>query len=179
MQEHVIILLCNTDSFSLAPELSPSLMPSSRQRSPPSTLSQHVLRQLQLVIPGAAVSYYLGTIQEFWRIAEGGAGGWSRTAALGSLGLGLTTISLFIYVLLTPWIKGIEPNYRSWRESGFLSSIIPLLTASIVVGWLLLVMILGQWSNLGYGEGVIGASAIYALTFGLLGLIPAPKLRRP
>lgn len=33
-----------------------------------------------------------------------------RAAAFGALGLGITTIMLFVYVLLTPWIKGVEPN---------------------------------------------------------------------
>lgn len=51
---------------------------SSSRHPPPSTPSQHVMRQLKLVIPGAAISYYLRTIQEFRRIAEGGVGGWSR-----------------------------------------------------------------------------------------------------
>lgn len=35
-----------------------------------------------------------------------------RAAAFGALGLGITTIMLFVYLLLTPWIKGAEPNVR-------------------------------------------------------------------
>ncbi|KAF8071970.1 hypothetical protein FPV67DRAFT_1483318 [Lyophyllum atratum] len=139
--------------------------------------AQHTLRQLKLVVPGSAITYYLGTFQEFWRITQS-EGSWGQTAAYGALGLGLTTIVLFIYVLLTPWIKGVEPNYRSWRESGILSSVIPLLTTTIVIGSLLLVLTLGQWSNLGYLKGTIGAAAIYILAFGLLGLVPVPKTRR-
>ncbi|KAF5382098.1 hypothetical protein D9615_004334 [Tricholomella constricta] len=76
----------------------------------PTTL-QHTVRQLKLVIPGGAITYYLGTLHEFWRITQAGAT-WGQTAAFGALGLGLTTIVLFIYVLLTPWIKGVEPNVR-------------------------------------------------------------------
>lgn len=100
--------------------------------------AQHALRQLKLVVPGAAITYYLETLHEFWRIVlgEGGWWGrfvvqltffgrnanfwplicyrdffcWCRTVALIALGHGLTTIALFIYVLLTPWIKGVEPN---------------------------------------------------------------------
>lgn len=54
------------------------------------------------------------------------------------------TIVLFILILLTPWIRGVEPDvreterqslangqlnslqFRLWRESGILSSIIPV-----------------------------------------------------
>lgn len=74
-----------------------------------------------------------------------------------------------------------------------------ILTASIVLGWSLLVTVLGLWTDMGVGQGIIGgtsypiicrllcrelifgvcvASGLYALTFGLLGLIPAPKIRR-
>jgi len=104
--------------------------------------------------------------------------GCGRIAAVMSLALGLIIVILFLYVLLVPWIRGIEPNYLSWRESGVLSSVIPVLTASIVMGWSLLSVTLGRWSSLGYLEGIIGASGLYALVFGLLGLIPAPKVHR-
>lgn len=70
-----------------------------------------------------------------------------------------------------------------------------VLTSSIVMGWLLAVTTLGQWSSLGYVKGTIGGayaatsmlllkadcylvSAFYALTFGLLGLIPVPRASR-
>lgn len=79
-----------------------------------------------------------------------------------------------------------------------------VLTASIVIGWLLSVLTLGQWSSLGYVKGVLGGkrhcklcysythlftrvlfrlpaspvSSVYALIFGLLGLIPVPKAGR-
>lgn len=67
---------------------------------------------------------------------------------------------------------------------------------SIVVGWLLGLLTLGQWSDLGYVKGIVGGeyyliftrpgrsskllllltvSGIYALGFGLLGLLPVPK----
>ncbi|KAG8213006.1 hypothetical protein J3R82DRAFT_11393 [Butyriboletus roseoflavus] len=37
---------------------------------------------------------------------------------------------------------------------------------------------LGKWSSLGYLKGTIGASGLYALVFGLMGLLPAPMIRR-
>jgi hypothetical protein len=106
------------------------------------SLSHHTLRQLKFVIPGAAICLYFGIIDEFLRIAGSvNSDGWgryvqsvllfasmfkasfsfhvhhsryvNRTAAILSLGLGIITIVLFMYVLLTPWIKGVEPNVRS------------------------------------------------------------------
>jgi hypothetical protein len=38
--------------------------------------------------------------------------GWHRMAALASLGLGLTTIVLFLYLLLIPWTRGVQLNVR-------------------------------------------------------------------
>ncbi|PPQ85387.1 hypothetical protein CVT25_006418 [Psilocybe cyanescens] len=140
--------------------------------------TQHTLRQLKLVLPGAAITYYLGTLNDFWKIIQGNGGSWARLAGFGASGLGFMTVTLFLYVLLMPWITSEEPDYQTWRESGILSSVIPVLTGSIVVGWLLAVSTLGQWSALGYVKGTIGVSAFYALTFGLLGLIPVPKVSR-
>lgn len=40
--------------------------------------AQHTLRQLKLVVPGGAITYYLKTLHEFWRIAQGEGGSWGR-----------------------------------------------------------------------------------------------------
>ncbi|KAF8656184.1 hypothetical protein AX16_002624 [Volvariella volvacea WC 439] len=138
----------------------------------------HTWSQLKLVIPGGAITYFLGTIQEFSRLLDQTSSSWARTVALVAMAHGAATVALFIYVLLTPWLKGVEPDFKRWREHGVLSWVIPILSASIVIGWLLSVLALGQWSSLGYLEGIIAVCSLYALTFGLLGLIPAPKLNR-
>ena len=45
----------------------------------PVSLSRHTLRQLKFVIPGGAVTYYLGTYEVFWRMVNGmGWDGWGR-----------------------------------------------------------------------------------------------------
>ncbi|KAH7930142.1 hypothetical protein BV22DRAFT_1028642 [Leucogyrophana mollusca] len=143
------------------------------------SFSTHTLRQLKFVVPGAAITYYFNTHRVFLSLLwNQGSDGWARALALSSLGLGSLVISLFLYVLLVPWIYGIEPDYRSWRESGVLSSVIPVLTTSILTGWSVLSLTLGRWSSLGYLEGTIGASGLYALAFGLMGLLPAPKVHR-
>ncbi|TFK23588.1 hypothetical protein FA15DRAFT_620515 [Coprinopsis marcescibilis] len=148
----------------------------SQQRTPEPWVG-HALRQLKLVVPGGLATYYLGVWPEFWRTVMGLNGSLARTGALAAGGLGLTTVVLFIYILVLPLTAGEEPDYRSWRKSPVLSSVIPVLTASIVLGWLTAVSVLGQWSSLGYLRGVIGVSSTYALTFGLLGLIPVPKTK--
>ncbi|KAJ7104172.1 hypothetical protein B0H15DRAFT_808851 [Mycena belliarum] len=139
----------------------------------------HALRQLQLVVPGGLLTYYLGTIQHISDAlaSTDDVDSWGRTATLASLSLGVLTVALFIYILLTPWIHSVAPDFRSWRESGLLSSVIPILTFSIVSGWLGMTATLGLWSSMGFPKAVVGTSAIYALMFGLLGLIPAPRIR--
>jgi hypothetical protein len=140
--------------------------------------SQHTLRQLKLIVPGVVITYFLGTLHELWGVYHGQVGSWPRSAALIFLANGVITIGLFIYVLLTPLIKGVEPDFRSWRQSGLLSRVIPVLTASMVTGWLELVYMLGQWTRLGFGKGLVAACGLYVTVFGMLGLLPAPKVRR-
>jgi len=142
-----------------------------------SHLSRHTLRQLRFVLPGGALTYWLGTLEELQHVWAS-ASGWARPLVLTSLLSGLLTVVLVIYILLIPVIKGIPPNYRSWRESGELSSVIPILTASMIIGWSFLSYILGRYSSLGYIEGVIGSSGLYALAFGIMGLIPAPRVKQ-
>ncbi|KAI0694669.1 hypothetical protein C8T65DRAFT_666481 [Cerioporus squamosus] len=144
------------------------------------SISRHTLKQLKFVLPGGLLTYYFDSHNILLRILSGedGAQGWGRFAARTSLLSAAVTVSLFLYVLVLPLLQGGQPNYQHWRQSGVLSTVIPIMTASIVAGWSLLGYTLGHWSNLGYAEGVIAASGLYALAFGLLGLIPAPKVRR-
>ncbi|KAI6165618.1 hypothetical protein EDD17DRAFT_1472457 [Pisolithus thermaeus] len=151
------------------------------------SLSRNTFRQLKFIIPGAVVTYVFDTHHvvlgllahsEPSNLARGVHLLYLILFALLSLALGSCVVGLFLYVLFVPWIQGVELNYRSWRESPILSSVIPVLTASILAGWSLLSITLGKWSRLGYIEGTIGASGLYALTFGLIGLLPTPKFHR-
>lgn len=143
------------------------------------SVSRHTLRQLKFIIPGAFITYIFDTHRVFLGLLNSPEpNDWARTSAVLSLVFGSVVVGLFLYVLLVPWIRGIEPNYHSWRQSRILSSVIPILTAAILVGWSLLSFTLGTWSSLGYMEGTIGASGLYALAFGLIGLLPAPKVHR-
>ncbi|KAI0067458.1 hypothetical protein BV25DRAFT_1106144 [Artomyces pyxidatus] len=139
--------------------------------------SAHLARQLRFVVPGGLVTYYLHTpaaIARVWDSAEP----WARLFVAASGASGLLTVSLFLYILSIPLIKGIPPNYRSWRESGELSSVIPVLTTAMILGWSVLSYVLGQYSSMGYLSGIIGSSGLYALAFGIMGLIPAPRVKR-
>ncbi|KAH8100847.1 hypothetical protein BXZ70DRAFT_936190 [Cristinia sonorae] len=144
------------------------------------SMSRHTLRQLKFILPGGLVTLWLDSHHKFWRIynGEAGTGSFAWTVSLLALVSGVLTIGLFMYVLMFPLIRGEQPDYKHWRQSGFLSTVIPVMTASILTGWSLLTYTLARWSNLGYIEGVIGASGLYALAFGLLGLIPAPRVKR-
>ncbi|KAI0783690.1 hypothetical protein C8Q75DRAFT_810745 [Abortiporus biennis] len=143
-------------------------------------VSRHTLRQLKFILPGGLTTWYFDSHHELWRILEGehDVGGWARTFAAIILASALLTISLFLYILTLPLITGEQPNYRHWRQSGVLSRVIPVLTTSILTGWSLLSYTLGHWSSLGYVEGTIASTGLYALSFGLLGLLPAPQLHR-
>jgi succinate dehydrogenase/fumarate reductase cytochrome b subunit len=143
-------------------------------------LSRHTLRQLKFIIPGATITFLLNTHRILFGLLStpnASPGNWSRIVALIASCLGGLVVLLFLYVLLVHWFRGVEPNYRSWRQSGVLSRVIPTLTAAIVAGWSLLSITLGKWSSLGYLKGTIGASGLYALVFGLIGLVPAPIRR--
>ncbi|KAI0368025.1 hypothetical protein BV20DRAFT_949026 [Pilatotrama ljubarskyi] len=142
--------------------------------------SRHTLKQLKFVLPGGLLTYYFDSHNVLLGLLKGtsGANDWSRSAARLSVLSAAVTVSLFLYVLVLPLLQGEQPNYRHWRQSGVLSTVIPVMTASIVAGWSLLAFTLGCWSSLGYIEGTLAASGLYALAFGLLGLIPAPKVHR-
>jgi hypothetical protein len=59
---------------------------------------------------------------------------WSRLFAIASMGIEGLVIVLFLYVLLVPWIHGIEPDVGSFHyRASFCMLIIP----SIVLGEIL------------------------------------------
>ncbi|GJE88755.1 hypothetical protein PsYK624_048380 [Phanerochaete sordida] len=144
------------------------------------SVSRHTFRQLKFIVPGGLITFYLRTHHAFWSLVNGDSpsGGWAWTTAALTLALALVTVVLFMYILLTPLIKGEKPDFRHWRQSGVLSTVIPILTTAIITGWSLLTYTLGRWSSLGYIKGAIGASGLYMLAFGLMGLIPAPRVYR-
>ncbi|OCF36408.1 hypothetical protein I317_01982 [Kwoniella heveanensis CBS 569] len=133
---------------------------------------------------------------------KGGESDWVRKVMLLGLGLHGTTVFIFLYlVLFLPWLRGYIPNYREWQQSPRLSLIVPVLTATILLGWTSLVVSLSQagkrtmfesavdavkavgngsleqmqgGKGLGVFKSMVAATALYTLTIGVLGLIPTP-----
>lgn len=140
-------------------------------------LSKHTLKQLKFVLPGGVVTYLLGTIAKLGQLLEDESR-WARIYAQSSVGCGVITVGLFLYILLVPWLRGVRPNYSQWRQSGELSTVVPILTALMALGWPLLSYTLSHWTDLGFLKGVMASSALYALGFGLLGLVSVPMLKR-
>ncbi|QRV89904.1 hypothetical protein RhiJN_17922 [Ceratobasidium sp. AG-Ba] len=96
--------------------------------------------------------------------------------ALGSL---LGVVGLFLYlVLYLPRVRHRHPDYARWQESPELRIVIPILMTAIIAGWTTLAIALARWSSLGLLGSLFAATSTYALTFGLVGLIPVPKAQR-
>ncbi|WWC69208.1 uncharacterized protein I206_103145 [Kwoniella pini CBS 10737] len=128
--------------------------------------------------------------------------GWIRKAMITGLGSLAATISIFLYlVLFLPWFRGYIPNYPKWQTSARLKVIVPLLTTTILLGWTCIVISLSQAGKrsilhsavdavkavgnasleqmegergLGVFRSMAGTTALFTLTLGILGFIPAP-----
>lgn len=37
-------------------------------------MPSHTLRQLKLIVPGGAIAYHFGTLQDFWTVVQSGSG---------------------------------------------------------------------------------------------------------
>ena len=97
--------------------------------------SRHSLKQLKFVLPGGLVTYLFDTINRLILLLaqDGESGvkvsGWTRwgatipcvsvcrsltrllrTSAQISVLSGVLTIGLFLYILLLPWFRGVQPN---------------------------------------------------------------------
>ncbi|ORX33792.1 hypothetical protein BD324DRAFT_638594 [Kockovaella imperatae] len=132
-----------------------------------------------------------------------GEGGWIRKTLILALGSHAFVIIIFLYlVLFLPYFRGYIPHYPEWQKSARLRVIVPVLTASILSSWTSYVVALSQAGKRSALEAVkdalsataqadlskasghkgpglfsamAGATALYSLTFGLLGFIRAPK----
>lgn len=96
-------------------------------------ISKHTVRQLKFIIPGAAITYAFNTHRVFLELLtrQGVKGQWGRWAtidkflnkylrlirlfAFTSIGFEGLVIILFLYVLLVPWIHGLEPDVSSFQ----------------------------------------------------------------
>ncbi|WWD16145.1 hypothetical protein CI109_100570 [Kwoniella shandongensis] len=185
----------------------PSL-PSQSSEAVISTIDQPVPKFTSMIIKhgkyialGGAGCWWVGLAGAIQKVL-GGEKGWVRRVLIAGLGLHVTTITIFLYlVLFLPWLRGFVPNYINWQKSARLRVIVPLLTTTILLGWTCLVISLSQagkrtmlesaldavkglgnasleqmegGEGLGVFKAMAGATALYTLTLGVLGLIPAP-----
>lgn len=155
--------------MSAAPNSPPSSTSAPRRSNP-----DHKRKQVKYIVTGGAITWFT-TILPSLRLLLDETTGTARFFTYSSVLLGIATILLFLYVVLLPWTRGANPNYANWRDSPDLAAIIPILTGCIVSGWSCCAFTLSVWSHLGTFWSIIGASGLYALTFGLIGLIPTPE----
>ncbi|WWC89793.1 uncharacterized protein L201_004719 [Kwoniella dendrophila CBS 6074] len=129
--------------------------------------------------------------------------GWIRKVMIAGLSAHCATIVIFLYlVLFVPWFRGYIPDYPKWQTSARLQVIVPLLTATILLGWTSIVISLSQagkssilhsaidavkavgnanleqmqgGNGLGVFKSMVGATSLFVLTLGILGFIPAPS----
>ncbi|KZS88136.1 hypothetical protein SISNIDRAFT_460208 [Sistotremastrum niveocremeum HHB9708] len=143
--------------------------------SSPSRPFAHTVKQLKFVLPGSVTVWLFRPLTHIWLLLD--EDGWTRLSAGLSLATGVLTLILFVYLMLLPWFRGYQPNYRQWRDSGELSLVVPVLTGSIVFGYFLLVFTLSQFSELGITKSLVASTGLYILSFGLVGLFPVPNRR--
>jgi len=138
---------------------------------------RHTLKQLKYIAGGGAVVYWLGIREHILQLL--GTPGWPSLVAGGCVGIGSVTVLIFLYLIVVlPRLKGIHPDYKNWRATPEISTLVPILTITIASGWLFLLASLARWTRLNLLESLAGSTGSYALMFGLLGLIPVPKSSR-
>ncbi|KAK1925091.1 hypothetical protein DB88DRAFT_487892 [Papiliotrema laurentii] len=161
-----------------------------------------LIKHGKYVLAGAFGCWWTGIADEIVGIYEGPSG-WIRSLLVASVAFHACSVMIFLYlVLFLPYIRGYIPNYPKWQESARLRVIVPLLTASIFLGWSGYVVSLSQAGKrtvlsalkdaavdaaksglktastqrpMGLLSAIGGTTALYSLTIGILGFIPTPK----
>ncbi|KAG8841479.1 hypothetical protein FRB91_004975 [Serendipita sp. 411] len=161
---------------------------------------RHTTKQLRWIVLGGALTWYTDVVRHLRELLQSPSSPaapetlktwqWNRLSGLASVGLGAMTVVLFLYLLLLPRFSGRRLNvrlcsrlesrivdliqkYAQWRQSEELRVVIPILTVTIFVGWSTLLFTLYASSLQGFLMSLLGASGLYTLSFGLLGLIPS------
>ncbi|KAF8606566.1 hypothetical protein BDV93DRAFT_520847 [Ceratobasidium sp. AG-I] len=137
----------------------------------------HILKQLKFIGTGGLGVWFFDIPSNLQVLrSSSGYAFLSTQIALGSLS---TVVALFLYlVLYLPRVQKRQPDYARWNQSPELRVVIPILMSAIIVGWTSLVVALARGSPLGIMSSIFGATGTYALTFGLVGLIPVPTPSR-
>lgn len=137
-------------SASVPVPLSPTLSATSSSASTTATvLDTHtgpkslvnLRKQLKYLIIGGVLTSYFQVYSHLADALSLGVSSSSAKLALLSVVLLVATVVLFGYVILLP-ARGQTVNYIEWRSDSRLSTSIPLLTASIILGWITLLVTL-------------------------------------
>ncbi|KAL7410193.1 hypothetical protein BDY24DRAFT_400408 [Mrakia frigida] len=148
-----------------------------------------LIKNAKYVLIGSLAASQSGALEVIKEAFVGGekvTKGLGARAVQGSMLLSILTVLQFLYLIVyMPYVKGVVPNYSRWQSSPPLTTIVPLLTITILGGFVLLVFGLKTISagHVGGGSGLVGAvgGALggYAAVFGAIGLIPTPRPARP
>ncbi|BEI81674.1 hypothetical protein CcaverHIS002_0208340 [Cutaneotrichosporon cavernicola] len=164
----------------------------------PGFIIRRLVKHGKYVAAGAAGIWWLDLVTAVENLLES-PDSWARRMLVAAGGLHALTLTIFLYlVVFLPWLRGYMPNYPKWQQSRRLRVIFPVLTTSILLGWSFLVFALNKTTHpaprssiherirgaldvqhrdgLGLFSSMAGATAIFSLTFGLLGLIPSPRM---
>ncbi|WRT67381.1 uncharacterized protein IL334_004352 [Kwoniella shivajii] len=167
----------------------------------PRTHSSAIIKHGKYVLIGGLGCWWVDLPNAVQRVLAS-EGNWVRRMMFAGLGGHGATVLIFLYlVLFLPWFRGYVPNYPQWQASPRLSLIVPLLTATILLGWTCLVVSLSQAGKrsmlesavdavkgvgnaslgqmkgedgLGVFKSMVGATSLYIFSLGILGFIPAP-----
>ncbi|GMK55119.1 hypothetical protein CspeluHIS016_0201750 [Cutaneotrichosporon spelunceum] len=164
----------------------------------PGFIIRRLIKHGKYIAAGAAGIWWLDLVTAVENLLES-PDSWARRILVAAGSLHALTLSIFLYlVVFLPWLRGYIPNYPKWQQSRRLRVLFPVLTASILLGWSCFVFALNKTTHpaprssiherirgaldvphsdgLGLFSSMAGATAIFSLTFGLLGLIPAPRV---
>jgi len=135
----------------------------------------HIIKQLQYIAFGAVTSWYFGLAKHGPELLRKGIT--SLPGALLTISIILQTLSIviFLYVILYfPLVKGKFPDYAHWPHNE-LANIVPWLTFGIIGGWTTLFYALWTYTPLSFWGSLISSLGYWALTIGIIGLIPTPS----
>jgi len=134
----------------------------------------HVVKQLQYIAFGAATTWYFDLIKHVPELLSRGATSLPGALLVISIILHQLAVVMFLYILVyMPRVKRQFPDYSHWPENE-LAHIVPWLTFGIIGGWSTLFYSLWTYTSLSLWRSLLASLGLYALTVGVVGLVPAP-----
>ncbi|KAF8340276.1 uncharacterized protein EI90DRAFT_3035048 [Cantharellus anzutake] len=137
-------------------------------------MAPHILKQLRYIAFGAATTWYFNVPKHISEVLDRGVTTLPGALTVTSIALQILAVGVFLYILVyLPRIKGIHPDYSHWPQNE-LSTAVPWLTFGIIGGWSSLFYALWSYTELVLWKSIVASLGFYALTVGIIGLIPTP-----